>query len=70
MIRTSVHFTSRALTDREAEEHVFITQAAQSQDIDDPGMYDNTEGAAHAKLGEGRRTLSWIWFSVQVSLWE
>lgn len=51
-----------ALTEREAEERRFVEQMSRSQDPDDPGTYGNTTGAENAS--EGRRTLSWIWYSV------
>lgn len=51
-----------ALNDREAEERRFIEQMSRSHDPDDPGTYENTAGTENT--GEGRRMLSWIWFSV------
>lgn len=51
-----------SLTEREAEERRFVEQVTRSHDPDDPGTYESTAGSEQA--GEGRRTLSWIWFSV------
>jgi hypothetical protein len=57
----------KAITDREAKERLFVTQTARGNDLDDPGLYESTEGAEETelvRLGEGRRTISWIWYSV------
>jgi hypothetical protein len=57
----------KSITSREAEERRFVTEAARAEDLEDPGLYESTEGPDNSeavRLGEGYRALSWIWYSV------